>query len=1007
MAAKKSEKFNAQLMRDGFIVFLKGLLIVMICFVMIWTIGGAFAQTVDSKSETQQPFYSRAISWVSNTAKAVGNWVEKQASRLAQAFSDETVSELATGQILGETVESSAKESPPESKVDSTPPSAIPVESAEPSQESVIQEGSIVNEPPIEAIINEITEAIPEPEVELPLPDEPREEPDVIEGTIPEVVEKKTEEPVEQSPPQPTALPFPIHQPDQIAPTSQVLALAATTTSASFEVAWSGEDNRGSNVFFDVEYQVDSGDWTAWLSEHVLFTSAFTGAADESTYGFRTRARDAQGNWEEFPESADTTTYINLSVPTDPVVTSHTNGATIGVEVDEDVGVSDVQVTLSGTGDANDTLVIALSETSTIATTTISSLGVWSQQFTLVEDTNTFSLQATEADGDSSSAVSFALELLIIPTLDVVINEISWMGTAASTGDEWLELYNASSTPIDLTSWTLIAKDNTPSITISGICSNTTIQAKSYYLLEKTNDDTVSDITADCIYGGTEVLGDSGELLSLRDSTSTLVDRVGSSTADWFAGDKDDDITMERIDPTTSGTESGNWANNDETLVNGQDADSNSLKATPGSLNSVNTTIPRTITDLTFQYIHTTSTSTKLYWTAPKTANLATTTPATYDIRHSSSAITDANFSSATQVTGEPTPSITEGTAQTLTVSGLTASTTYYFAVKTNNGVEDSFVSNSKDIATLQAGGGSYTTLGAGFPSGTGGLVASSSSPYLVTASMTVPNGATLTIEPGTVLKMGGNYTITVNGSMVMGDADDPINGAVITSEDDDSYGGIASGSGGTPAVGDWGRIVAGTAASQLNFNNAILRFGGFSTSLVGVSGGAQATTTRSIIEQSNSTGISVNGDASILVLTDSIVRDHYRGVEIDTLANATITGTTFTGTSPGQSRGIEIDSNADVANIFITGNNFFANNRNVPSPSSGIRYEDTDTLLPAANIANNWWGANTGPTQNSHSILDDIDGIIDAGGVVDTLTDVEWPVTFATSQITIKPSGL
>ena len=46
------------------------------------------------------------------------------------------------------------------------------------------------------------------------------------------------------------------------------------------------------------------------------------------------------------------------------------------------------------------------------------------------------------------------------------------------------------------------------------------------------------------------------------------------------------------------------------------------------------------------------------------------------------STINDGNWATATQVTGEPTPAAA-GTNQNMTVSGLSADTTYYFAMKT------------------------------------------------------------------------------------------------------------------------------------------------------------------------------------------------------------------------------------------------------------------------------------------------------------------------------------
>ncbi|MFZ1683887.1 MAG: fibronectin type III domain-containing protein [Candidatus Zixiibacteriota bacterium] len=70
-----------------------------------------------------------------------------------------------------------------------------------------------------------------------------------------------------------------------------------------------------------------------------------------------------------------------------------------------------------------------------------------------------------------------------------------------------------------------------------------------------------------------------------------------------------------------------------------------------------------------------------LTWTSPgDDANVGTAT--TYDIRYSLSPITAANWSSATQVTGEPAPRIA-GSPESFTVNGLNPGTTYYFAIET------------------------------------------------------------------------------------------------------------------------------------------------------------------------------------------------------------------------------------------------------------------------------------------------------------------------------------
>jgi hypothetical protein len=75
-----------------------------------------------------------------------------------------------------------------------------------------------------------------------------------------------------------------------------------------------------------------------------------------------------------------------------------------------------------------------------------------------------------------------------------------------STSNEWIELYNNTASSISLTNWTLKAADNTPSVTLSG-----SIGAYGYYLLERTDDNSVPGVTADKIYTGAMV--DSGEQL--------------------------------------------------------------------------------------------------------------------------------------------------------------------------------------------------------------------------------------------------------------------------------------------------------------------------------------------------------------------------------------------------------------------------------------------------------------------------------------------------------------
>lgn len=106
---------------------------------------------------------------------------------------------------------------------------------------------------------------------------------------------------------------------------------------------------------------------------------------------------------------------------------------------------------------------------------------------------------------------------------------------------------------------------------------------------------------------------------------------------------------------------------------------------------SGDTTAPSAVTDLAVSTP--TSSSLNLSWTAPGDDG-SSGTATSYDIRYSTSAITDGNFSSATAVTGEPNPSAA-GSSENMTVTGLTASTTYFFALKTSDEVPNvSAISN-------------------------------------------------------------------------------------------------------------------------------------------------------------------------------------------------------------------------------------------------------------------------------------------------------------------------
>jgi hypothetical protein len=94
-----------------------------------------------------------------------------------------------------------------------------------------------------------------------------------------------------------------------------------------------------------------------------------------------------------------------------------------------------------------------------------------------------------------------------------------------------------------------------------------------------------------------------------------------------------------------------------------------------------------------------TDTTATLSWSAVGDDSL-TGNATSYDFRYSTSPITAANWASATQATGEPTPG-TPGSSQSLTVRSLTRQQTYYFCARTtDNSGNISALSNVPTVTT-------------------------------------------------------------------------------------------------------------------------------------------------------------------------------------------------------------------------------------------------------------------------------------------------------------------
>jgi hypothetical protein len=157
--------------------------------------------------------------------------------------------------------------------------------------------------------------------------------------------------------------------------------------------------------------------------------------------------------------------------------------------------------------------------------------------------------------------------------LAVLINEVAWAGTNASANDEWIELYNPGWQAINLSGWRLAAADGNLDIALSG-----QIAAGGYYLLERTDDTTISDIPADLIYSG--ALSNNDEILRLYAPDGEVVDTANLDGGAWPAGSGSPQYgSMERRGVVADSSTA--WTTNTGEVANGHDAAGDLIRGTP------------------------------------------------------------------------------------------------------------------------------------------------------------------------------------------------------------------------------------------------------------------------------------------------------------------------------------------------------------------------------------------------------------------------------------------
>lgn len=168
---------------------------------------------------------------------------------------------------------------------------------------------------------------------------------------------------------------------------------------------------------------------------------------------------------------------------------------------------------------------------------------------------------------------------------------------------------------------------------------------------------------------------------------------------------------------------------------------------------------------------------------------------------------------------------------------------------------------------------------------------------YHVPSGISVPTGATLTVQPGVIVKLGGGATITVSGALLAGGTTgQPV---IVTSLKDDTAGGDTNGDGASSgSAGDWTYVRFGASAGSSVLQNVTVRFGG--------AGGwnpvrlddCAATFRECIVEESLGSGFNLTGGLAQPTIADCTIRNNAgwaiegaRFESVFNLANNTATG--------------------------------------------------------------------------------------------------------------------
>ena len=336
--------------------------------------------------------------------------------------------------------------------------------------------------------------------------------------------------------------------------------------------------------------------------------------------------------------TATATVFVAIASVDDPPTAQNDSSTT---EEGEPVSIS----VLSNDSDPdNDTLIVTSVTLPAHGTATVAGLFVNYVPDEGFVGTDTFSYTVADDRGNEDSAtVTVGIfgggggggdEESLLPH-KVVISEVAWAGTAADPSDEWIELRNLDTAPVNLDGWELRWRRSHPStpqeqiwktVQLSGVvpaASGAVIDDRTlaanpevslskqdaampawflsvdvddpetgFFVLERRHDDAIGDVQADLLYDIGQKqnleLSDLGEVIMLVDDLGNIIDTANASNLGrdgWAAGSATTFGTMERTDPSSADT-AANWHTNAGIVAHGENSRGHLLRATPGGANS-------------------------------------------------------------------------------------------------------------------------------------------------------------------------------------------------------------------------------------------------------------------------------------------------------------------------------------------------------------------------------------------------------------------------------------